>query len=87
VDLRAFDTVTTNVPGPQVPLYLLGRQLETLIPFVPLASGVRISTAIASYNGTITFGVTADYDSMRDLPVFLAGVQDTLDGLSAAVDR
>jgi hypothetical protein len=31
--------------------------------------------------------VTADYDSMRDLPVFLAGVQDTLDGLSAAVDR
>lgn len=87
VDLRAFDTVTTNVPGPQVPLYLLGRQLETLIPFVPLASGVRISTAIASYNGTIAFGVTADYDSMRDLPVFLAGVQDTLDGLSAAVDR
>ncbi len=85
VDLRAFDTVTTNVPGPQVPLYMLGRELETLIPFVPLASGVRISTAIASYNGTINFGVTADYDAVRDLDVFLDGIRSTLRALKAAV--
>lgn len=85
VNLRAFDTVTTNVPGPQIPLYLLGKQLQTLIPFVPLGPGVRISTAIVSYNGTINFGVTADYDSVRDLPVFLDGVHKTLDGLRQAV--
>lgn len=85
VDLRAFDTVTTNVPGPQLPLFMLGRQLETLIPFVPLAAGVRVSTAIASYNGTINFGVTADYDAVRDLPVFLDGISLTLDGLAQAV--
>ena len=85
VNLRAFDTVTTNVPGPQIPLYLLGRELQTLIPFVPLGPGVRISTAIVSYNGTINFGVTADYDSVRDLPVFLDGVSKTLDGLRRAV--
>ena len=85
VNLRAFDTVTTNVPGPQVPLYLLGKELQTLVPFVPLGPGVRISTAIVSYNGTINFGVTADYDSVRDLPVFLDGVRKTLDGLRRAV--
>lgn len=85
VDLRAFDTVTTNVPGPQLPLFMLGRQLETLIPFVPLAAGVRVSTAIASYNGAINFGVTADYDAVRDLPVFLDGISLTLDGLAQAV--
>jgi len=85
VNLRAFDTVTTNVPGPQIPLYLLGKELQTLIPFVPLGPGVRISTAIVSYNGTINFGVTADYDSVRDLPVFLDGVTKTLDGLRRAV--
>jgi WS/DGAT/MGAT family acyltransferase len=85
VNLRAFDTVTTNVPGPQIPLYLLGRELQTLIPFVPLGPGVRISTAIVSYNGTINFGVTADYDSVRDLSVFLDGVTKTLDGLRRAV--
>lgn len=85
VNLRAFDTVTTNVPGPQIPLYLLGHELQSLIPFVPLGPGVRISTAIVSYNGTINFGVTADYDSVRDLPVFLDGVRKTLDGLRKAV--
>ncbi len=85
VNLRAFDTVTTNVPGPQIPLFMQGRQLEALIPFVPLGPGLRISTAIVSYNGTINFGVTADYDSVRDLPVFLEGVSTTLDGLRKAV--
>lgn len=85
INLRAFDTVTTNVPGPQVPLYLLGRQLSTLIPFVPLGPGVRISTAIVSYNGTINFGVTADYDAVRDLQVFLDGLGNTLTELGKAV--
>jgi WS/DGAT/MGAT family acyltransferase len=85
VDLRAFDTVTTNVPGPQIPLYLLGRQLQTLVPFVPLGPGVRISTAIVSYNGTINFGVTADYDTVRDLPVFIEGIDRTLEGLGDAL--
>lgn len=85
VNVKAFDTVTTNVPGPQIPLYLLGRQLQALVPFVPLAPGVRLSTAIVSYNGTINFGVTADYDTVRDLPVFLEGVQRTLDGLAESL--
>lgn len=85
INQRAYDTVTTNVPGPQVPIYMLGRRLETLIPFVPLSPGVRIATAIASYNGTINFGVTADYDSMRDMQVFLDGIEGTLDGLGKAV--
>lgn len=85
INLRAFDTVTTNVPGPQFPLFMLGRRLETLIPFVPLGPGLRISTAIASYNGTINFGVTADYDSVRDLPVFLDGIRRTLAELHKAV--
>ena len=85
INQRAFDTVTTNVPGPQLPLYLLGRQLETLIPFVPLAMGVRVATAIVSYNGTINFGVTADYDTVRDLDVFLSGIETTLGDLGRAV--
>jgi WS/DGAT/MGAT family acyltransferase len=85
INQRAFDTVTTNVPGPQLPLYLLGRQLETLIPFVPLAMGVRVATAIVSYNGTINFGATADYDTVRDLDVFLSGIETTLGDLGRAV--
>lgn len=82
---KAFDTVTTNVPGPQVPLYMMGRQLDTLIPFVPLGAGVRIATAIASYDGTINFGVTADYDSMRDMQQFLDGIADSLEDMGKAV--
>lgn len=83
----AFDTVTTNVPGPQVPLYMMGRELDMLIPFVPLAAGVRIATAIASYNGVLNFGVSADYDSVRDMQQFLDGIADTLETLSKAAQK
>ncbi|MDQ6773838.1 MAG: wax ester/triacylglycerol synthase family O-acyltransferase, partial [Candidatus Dormibacteraeota bacterium] len=60
---RAVQTVTTNVPGPQVPLYAAGRQLLEAYPYVPIAGNVRIAIAIFSYIGRLKFGVTGDYDT------------------------
>ncbi len=68
-------SVTTNVPGPRRPLYVLGRPLTALYPYVPIGNAVRISVAILSYVNTVSFGVTADYDSSPDLDVFVEGIQ------------
>jgi WS/DGAT/MGAT family acyltransferase len=59
-------SVTTNVPG---------RRLTALHPYVPIGSTVRISVAILSYAGTVSFGVTADYDFSLDLDAFTEGIQ------------
>lgn len=72
---RNVNTVTTNVPGPQLPLYVLGRRMLTAYPFVPLAGQVRIGVAIFSYDGKLTFGVTGDYDSAEDISVLCAGIE------------
>jgi WS/DGAT/MGAT family acyltransferase len=80
-------TVTTNVPGPRVPLYLLGRRMQAAYPYVPIGSSLRIAVAIFSYLDTISFGVTADYDSVPDLEVLIDGIGHgltELDGLPAA---
>jgi diacylglycerol O-acyltransferase / wax synthase len=77
-------TVTTNVPGPRRSLYLLGRRLTALYPYVPIGNAVRISVAIVSYVDTVAFGVTADYDSSPDLDVFVAGIRGGLAELSGA---
>ncbi|MFC4906640.1 WS/DGAT/MGAT family O-acyltransferase [Actinomadura gamaensis] len=63
-------TVTTNVPGPDFPLYVMGRRLLELHPYVPLAGGIRVATAIISYCGTLYFGITGDFDAMPDLDTF-----------------
>ena len=75
-------TVTTNVPGPRSPLYLLGRRLMALHPYVPIGNAVRISVAILSYVDSVSFGVTADYDSLPDLDVFVEGIGRSLAELS-----
>ena len=75
-------TVTTNVPGPRSPLYLLGRRLTALYPYVPIGNAVRISVAILSYVDSVSFGVTADYDSLPDLDVFVEGIRRSLAELS-----
>jgi diacylglycerol O-acyltransferase len=75
---RMCNTVATNVPGPQVPLYALGRELIEYLPFVPLSHGVRIGTAIVSYNGAIVFGVTGDYDTAPDIGVVTHGIEDAI---------
>jgi diacylglycerol O-acyltransferase len=71
-------TETTNVPGPRSPLYLLGRRLTALYPYVPIANSVRISIAILSYLDNVTFGVTADYKSVPDLDILVEGIQHGL---------
>jgi WS/DGAT/MGAT family acyltransferase len=72
---REIVTVTTNVPGPQQPLYWMGRRLEQIIPYVPIASRVRIGISIFSYDGTVTFGITADYTANPDLDVLARGIE------------
>jgi diacylglycerol O-acyltransferase / wax synthase len=71
-------TVTTNVPGPPVPLYLLGRKLTRLYPYVPIGDNERISIAILSYRERLTFGITADYAAVPDLAVLATGIRHGL---------
>ena len=79
---HAVNTVTTNVPGPQFPLYAAGRQMVAYLPFVPLAQGVRIGVAILSYNGALSFGVTGDYDTVPDLYHFCRSIEDGIHDLA-----
>jgi diacylglycerol O-acyltransferase / wax synthase len=80
-------TVTTNVPGPRQPLYVLGRRLTALHPYVPIGNAVRVSVAILSYVDTVSFGVTADYDSSPDLDFFSRGIQRGLAELTGPPAR
>ena len=75
-------TVTTNVPGPRDPLYLMGRPMRRLLPFVPIADRVRVGVAILSYCDEIAFGVTADYASGRDIHTLLDGIRTDLAALT-----
>jgi diacylglycerol O-acyltransferase / wax synthase len=76
IQQRTVNTVTTNVPGPQFPLYMAGRQMLEVFPFVPLAGSVRVGIAIFSYNGMLSFGVTGDYDAAPDIAVVSRGIED-----------
>src|SRR3954447_9883219 len=81
---RAVNTVTTNVPGPQYPMYLVGRRMLEYFPFVPLGGHVRIGVAIVSYDGTLSFGITGDYETAPDIGVLAAGIEAGLNELMPA---
>ncbi len=68
-------TVTTNVPGPQFPLFVLGRQMVEAHPYVPIGDNVRIAVAIFSYLGRFSFGITADASTAPDLDILAQGIQ------------
>jgi diacylglycerol O-acyltransferase len=71
----AVHTVTTNVPGPQHPMYLASRRLLNAYPFVPLVGHIRVGVAIFSYDGNLNFGVTGDYDTAPDIEILCAGIE------------
>lgn len=83
---REIVTVTTNVPGPQQPLYALGRQLVEIIPYVPIATTLRIGVSIFTYCGKVTFGITGDYSTTPDIAVLARGIEDGVSELLAAAE-
>ncbi len=64
---RFFNLVVTNVPGPQFPLFLMGRRMLRVFPMVPLAKRQALCVGIMSYDGQVNFGLIGDYDAMPDL--------------------
>jgi WS/DGAT/MGAT family acyltransferase len=81
---RLFNLIVTNVPGPQFPLYLLGRELQELAPVAFLPEDHALAVAIMSYNGSVDFGLLADFDAMPDLDVFADYLDDALAELMQA---
>jgi len=80
---RGFNVVVTNIPGPQVPLYLLGRRLRALYPVMPLAHRQALGIAVTSYDGELGFGLLADYDAVPDLEFVAAALRESIDALAA----
>jgi diacylglycerol O-acyltransferase len=71
---RNINTVVTNVPGPQFPLFAAGRRLLAYHPYVPVALGVRVTVAIFSYDGRLSFGLTGD-ETVSDLDELARGIE------------
>jgi len=83
---RLFNLVVTNVPGPQIPLYVLGRELQDIFPVGFLPPNQALFIAIMSYNGSINFGLLADYDSMEDVEGIATGVEGAIAELLEAAE-
>jgi hypothetical protein len=64
---RAYNLLVTNVPGPQFPLYLIGREMVEFAPVPFLAPDQALAVAIMSYNGSVDIGLMGDYDAIADL--------------------
>ena len=81
---RWFNLVISNVPGPQVPMYIAGARLLVNYPVMPLAENVGLSVAVTSLAGAMGFGFTGDWDGMPDIEFLGTSVEESLDELAKA---
>jgi WS/DGAT/MGAT family acyltransferase len=84
---RFYNLLVTNVPGPQFPLYVMGRELESMFPVAFLAGDRALAIAIMSYNGGMNFGVIGDYDELPDIDVIAESIEDALAELVSLARR
>ena len=80
-----INMIVTNVPGPQVPLYLLGCRLLEVFPQVPLLQTTGLGVALFSIDGKLCWGFNADYELIPDLRYFVRAIEASLGRLAAAV--
>jgi len=84
---RLFNLIVTNVPGPQFPLYVRGREMLDVFPVAFLPKGHALAVAIMSYNGGLNFGLLGDFDAMPDLDRFGEGLHASLEELVSLAAR
>jgi WS/DGAT/MGAT family acyltransferase len=82
--LRPFNLVITNIPGPPVPLYLLGARLRQVYPLVPLFPNQGLGVAVFSYAGQLCWGFNADCHVVPDLEAFSVALDDAFAELTSA---
>lgn len=78
----ANNTIVTNVPGPQFPLYLIGAEMEAIYPCVPLMDQMGIGIALMSYNGSIYWGFNCDYGRVSDISNFIKKIKISFEYLA-----
>jgi diacylglycerol O-acyltransferase len=71
---RLFNLIVTNVPGPQFPLYVLGREIVEAYPIAFLPENHALAIAIMSYNGQMNFGLLGDFDALSDIDLIGEGI-------------
>jgi WS/DGAT/MGAT family acyltransferase len=76
--LLPFNMVVTNVPGPQLPMYMAGAPMTEVYPHVPLMDNLGLGIALLSYNGKIHWGFNADWDVVPDLDLFVSDTKEAL---------
>jgi WS/DGAT/MGAT family acyltransferase len=81
--LRAFNLTVTNVPGPPVPLYLLGARLEAIYPLVPLFESQAVGIALFSYAGSLDVGVATCWQTVPDADELVADLRAAFAELEA----
>lgn len=88
---RDFALCVTNAPGPQSPVYAAGARLVASYPVLPLLPGQRLVIGVTSYDGGVTYGLTADRDALPDADVlgscFLEALQELVDASTDARAR
>ena len=81
---RPFNVVITNVPGPRMPLYFLGSQMQAIYPMMPLFPNQALALAVLSYNGKVFWGFNSDWDALPDVHNVVEGIGEQFDELHAA---
>jgi len=81
---RPFNVVVTNVPGPPIPLYFLGSEMQAIYPMMPLFPNQALSVAVLSYAGKVFWGFNSDWDALPDVHNLVEGIGEQFRELHAA---
>lgn len=84
---RVINLVVSNVPGPQIPMYIAGARLLAQYPIMPIAQNMGLSIAVTSLAGTMAFGITADWDTLPDIGFLAQAIDDSLAELRKAAGK
>jgi diacylglycerol O-acyltransferase len=81
------NVIVSNVPGPAVPLYLLGARMLHYWPVSIPYHGVALNITVQSYAGSLDFGLIACRRAVPDVNAIAQRLAQAFDALDGGADR
>jgi diacylglycerol O-acyltransferase / wax synthase len=83
---RVYNLVVSNIPGPRIPMYLMGCRLREAFPVVPLSDRHALSVGMTTIGDDACFGLYADTETLPDADALALDLHAALDELRATME-
>ncbi len=80
-----YNVTVSNVPGPRIPLFAAGAEVEAIYPVIPITEGHALAIGVLTYGEWVHFACYVDPEALTAAPELAKLIEESVSDLERAI--